>query len=59
MANNIFKLKGLKIGKSMYEKNIDNIINEIFSHAENNKCKIYFPKDVKVENLNDISIERI
>ena len=59
MANNIFKLKGLKIGKSIYEKNIDNIINEIFSHAEKNKCKIYFPKDVKVgKNLNDISIEK-
>tara|TARA_Y100001935_G_scaffold204738_1_gene173563 strand:+ start:253 stop:1431 length:1179 start_codon:yes stop_codon:yes gene_type:complete len=59
MANNIFKYKGLKIGKSMYEKNIDNIIQEIFSYAENNKCKIYFPEDVKVgKNLNDESIEK-
>ena len=59
MANNIFKFKGLKIGKSMHEKNIDNIIEEIFSHAENNKCKIYFPKDVKVgKNLNDESIQK-
>ena len=48
MANNIFKYKGLKIGKSIYEKNIDNIIHEIFSYAEKNDCKIYFPKDVKV-----------
>ena len=59
MANNIFKYKGLKIGKSMYEKNIDDIIHEIFLNAENNKCKIYFPKDVKVgKNLNDVSIEK-
>lgn len=48
MANNIFKYKGLKIGKSIHEKNIDNIIHEIFSYAEKNDCKIYFPKDVKV-----------
>ncbi len=59
MANNIFKYKGLKIGKSMHEKNIDNTIKEIFSYAEKNQCKIYFPKDVKVgKKLNDISIEK-
>ena len=59
MANNIFKYKGLKIGNSVYEKNIGKIINEIFSHAESNKCKIFFPKDVKVgKNLNDKSVEK-
>ena len=59
MANNIFKYKGLKIGKSIYEKNIDKIIHEIFSYAEKNDCKIYFPKDVKVgKRLNDKSIEK-
>ena len=41
MANNIFKYKGLKIGNSIYEKNIDYIIQEIFTYAEKNKCKIY------------------
>ncbi len=59
MANNIFKYKGLKIGKSIYEKNIDNIIHEIFSYAKKNGCTIYFPEDVKVgKRLNDKSIEK-
>ena len=44
MANNILKYKGLKIGNSVYEKN---------------KCKIYFPKDVKIgKKLNDKSFEK-
>ena len=59
MANNIFKYKGLKIGNSIYEKGIYNIVQEIFSYAENNNCKIYFPKDVKTgKTLKDVSIEK-
>ncbi len=59
MANNIFKYKGLKIGKSIYEKNIDGIIQEIFSYAKKNDCTIYFPIDVKVgKKFNDKSIEK-
>ncbi|MDA9726867.1 phosphoglycerate kinase [Candidatus Pelagibacter sp.] len=59
MANNIFKYKGLKIGNSIYEKNIDYIIKEIFIYAEKNNCKIYFPKDVKIgKKLNDESFEK-
>ena len=59
MANNILKYKGLKIGNSVYEKNIDYIIKEIFAYAEKNKCKIYFPIDVKIgKNLNDKSFEK-
>ena len=59
MANNIFKFKGLSIGKSVYEKDIDNLIQEIFTYAEKNKCKIYFPKDVKIgKKLNDKSYEK-
>ena len=59
MANNILKYKGLKIGNSVYEKNIDYIIHEIFTYAEKNKCKIYFPKDVKIgKKLNDKSFEK-
>ena len=59
MANNIFKYKGLRIGSSLYEKNIDKVIQEIFLFANKNKCKIYFPKDVKVgKKLNDSSIEK-
>ncbi len=59
MANNILKYKGLKIGNSVYEKNIDYIIKEIFTYADKNKCKIYFPKDVKIgKKLNDKSFEK-
>ncbi len=59
MANNILKYKGLKIGNSVYEKNIDYIIQEIFTYAEKNKCKIYFPKDVKIgKKLKDKSLEK-
>ncbi len=59
MANNIFKYKGLKIGNSLYEKNIDNIIKEIFECANKNKCKIYVPVDIKVgKKLDDRSIEK-
>ena len=59
MANNILKYKGLKIGNSVYEKNIDYIIQEIFTYAEKNKCKIYFPKDVKIgKKLNDKAFEK-
>ena len=48
MANNIFKYKGLNTGKSIIEKNINNTIQEIFSYAEINSCKIYFPEDIRV-----------
>jgi len=59
MANNILKYKGFKIGNSVYEKNIDYIIQEIFTYAQKNKCKIYFPKDVKIgKKLNDKSFEK-
>ena len=59
MANNILKYKGLKIGNSVYEKNIDYIIQEIFTYAEKNKCEIYFPKDVKIgKKFNDKSFEK-
>ena len=59
MANNIFKYKGLRVGSSIYEKNIDNIIKEIFSYGEKYNCKIYFPKDIKVgKKLSDKAIEK-
>ena len=59
MANNIFKYKGLKIGNSLHEKNLDNSIKEIFSFAKNNNCKIYIPTDIKVgKKLSDISINK-
>ena len=56
MANNILNYKGFKIGKSVNDKNCDQIINDIFKNAELNSCKIYLPEDVSVsKNFNGIS----
>ena len=59
MANNILKYKGYNIGASLFEKNSEKIIEEIFSEIESSSCKIYFPEDVKVgKNLEDDSIQK-
>ena len=59
MANNILKYKGYNIGASLFEKNSEKIIEEIFSEIEKNSCKIYFPEDVKVgKNLEDNSFQK-
>ena len=59
MANNIIKFKGLKIGNSLFEKNIDNTIQDMFTFAYYNNCKIFFPLDVKVgKGFNGASIEK-
>ena len=46
MANNILKFKKYQIGKSIYEKNVDQIVSEIFDLSEKKNCKIFFPLDV-------------
>jgi phosphoglycerate kinase len=48
MANNFIKYKKYNIGKSIFEKNIDNLIVDILNNANNHKCKITFPSDVVV-----------
>ncbi len=48
MANSILKYMGHEIGKSIKENNCELIIQEIFSLAKKNNCKIYYPKDVVV-----------
>ena len=54
MANNIIKYKGFNIGNSIIENDCNNIIEEIFSLAEQSACEIIFPKDVAVgKKLND------
>ncbi len=59
MANNILKYKGFNIGASLFEKNSEKIIKEIFSEIESNSCRIYFPEDVKVgKSLKDDSIQK-
>ena len=48
MANNLLKYKGHNIGKSIYEDNCDQIIEQIFSLSKKEKCKIIYPEDVSV-----------
>ncbi len=56
MANNILEYKGLQIGNSLKEENCKNIVEEIFSISEKQKCKIIYPQDVLVgKNLEDVS----
>ena len=56
MANNIIKFKGHEIGKSLCEKNCDEIIKEIFTLGKKNNCNIVFPEDVSVgKNFEDSS----
>ena len=59
MANDVLKYKGLKIGRSMHEGNLDKLINEIFTYAEINNCKIHFPIDARIgKKLNDTYKEK-
>ena len=48
MANNLLKYKGHNIGKSIYEDNCDQIIEQIFSLSKKENCKIIYPEDVSV-----------
>jgi len=46
MANNILSYKNYKIGKSIYEKNCDEIIKNIFETSKKYSCSVVFPEDV-------------
>ena len=46
MANNILKFKKFAIGKSIYEKNCDEIIRKIFDTSKKYSCSITYPEDV-------------
>ncbi len=48
MANNIIKYVGHNIGVSIYEKNTDPIVKEIFTLSKKENCKIFYPEDVVV-----------
>ena len=48
MANNFIKYKGNNIGKSVYEKNQENILKDIFNQSEANNCDLILPEDVIV-----------
>ena len=48
MANNFIRYKKYNIGKSIFEKNTENLIKNILKNANYNKCKIIIPNDVIV-----------
>ena len=48
MANSVLKQKGINIGNSINESDSYTIIEEIFSLAKKNNCKIIIPLDVTV-----------
>ena len=56
MANNFIEYFGNNIGKSIKEKNCNQIIEEIILISKKKKCKIIYPDDVLVsKNLNGSS----
>ena len=48
MANNFIKHKGYNIGKSLIEKNQENLLEDIIQLCEINNCNFVLPKDVIV-----------
>jgi len=48
MANNFIKYKKFNIGKSIFEKNTENLIKDLIKEADLNNCKIIIPYDVIV-----------
>ena len=46
MANNFLKNDGYNIGKSLFEKNVENTIKKIFDEANKHKCELVLPMDV-------------
>ena len=48
MANNFIKYKGHNIGKSLFEKNQENLLKDIEKKCKNNNCKLVIPEDVIV-----------
>jgi len=65
MANNFIKHKKYNIGKSLFEKNAENLIENIIKQSEIHNCKLITPNDVMVskdlnseatlKNLNEIN----
>ena len=48
MANNFIKHKGHNIGKSLFEKDQENLLKDIIKKCETNNCKLVIPEDVIV-----------
>ena len=48
MANNFIKHNGYNIGKSIFEENQENLIEDIIKQCNTNNCNLIFPQDVIV-----------
>ena len=63
MANSFLEYQGFNIGKSLAEKNVQNIIQDIFDFSAENSCKIILPQDanvaLKIENNVSSNIKKI
>ena len=63
MANSFLEYQGFNIGKSLVEKNVQNIIQDIFNFSAENSCKIILPQDanvaLKIENNVSSNIKKI
>ena len=48
MANNFIKYKGYNVGKSLFEKNQETLIQNIIEKSKKNNCNLILPEDVIV-----------
>ncbi len=56
MANNFIEFFGNNIGKSIKEKNCNQVVEEIISFSKTKECKMIYPEDVLVsKDLNGLS----
>jgi len=53
MANNFIKHKGYNIGKSLFEKNQEDLLMDIFKKSEISNCNLVLPEDVIVAKNHD------
>ena len=63
MANSFLEYQGFNIGKSLAEKNVQNIIQDIFNFSAENSCKFILSQDanvaLKIENNVSSNIKKI
>jgi len=52
MANNFIKFKGYNIGKSLFEKNQEKLLEDIYEKCKKNNCNLVLPEDVIVAKDN-------
>ena len=50
MANTFLKYKGYNIGQSIFEKNQENLIENIIQESKKNNCNLVLPEDVITSN---------